>query len=177
MRERLSARAADVDRRLPVHPRYLAALVAAAVIAAAVLTSGFGIFGGDDSGLPAQASGEKPEKVEVAVLNATQVDDTVTGEPIAGVQGLAGVVAKKVVKPAGFKIGVKADATVGLRPDGDHVRARKRGRREQARRGGQRKSSARPEVTPMIGEVRDLAEKAPLALVIGADDADFGAGS
>ena len=31
-----------------------------------------------------------------------------------------------------------------------------------------------PDVTPMIGEVRDLAGKAPLALVIGRDDADFG---
>ena len=29
----------------------------------------------------------------------------------------------------------------------------------------------------MIGEVRDLAGGAPLALVIGADDADFGGGS
>ena len=42
------------------------------------------------------------------------MEDTVTGEPIAGVQGLAGVVAKKVVKPAGFKIGVKADAPSGF---------------------------------------------------------------
>ena len=32
-----------------------------------------------------------------------------------------------------------------------------------------------PEVLPMIDEVRDLANGAPLALVIGADDADFGA--
>ena len=35
-------------------------------------------------------------------------------------------------------------------------------------------SSARPRSTPMIGEVRDLVKKAPLALVVGRDDADFG---
>jgi hypothetical protein len=31
-----------------------------------------------------------------------------------------------------------------------------------------------PEVTPMIEEVRGSAAGAPLALVIGRDDADFG---
>ena len=29
-------------------------------------------------------------------------------------------------------------------------------------------------MTPMIGEVRDRADGAPLALVIGQDNADFG---
>ena len=32
----------------------------------------------------------------------------------------------------------------------------------------------RPEVTPMIEEIRGVAGGAPLALVIGRDDADFG---
>ena len=31
-----------------------------------------------------------------------------------------------------------------------------------------------PEVLPMIDEVRDLSADAPLALVIGRDDAEFG---
>ena len=30
------------------------------------------------------------------------------------------------------------------------------------------------ESTPMIGEIRDAANGAPLALVVGRDDADFG---
>jgi hypothetical protein len=32
-----------------------------------------------------------------------------------------------------------------------------------------------PEVTPMIGEIRDVADGAPLALLVGRNDAEFGA--
>jgi LytR cell envelope-related transcriptional attenuator len=175
VRDWMSGRAAEVDRRLPVHPRYILAVIAAAVIAAAVLTSGFGIFGGDDSST-GNGKGSKPEKVEVAVLNATQVEDTVTGDPIAGVQGLAGVVAKKVVKPAGFKIAAKTDATSGL---DQTVIMFEPGHEADATKLADAafKKLGQTDVTPMIGEVRDLAKKAPLALVIGADDSDFGAGS
>ena len=49
VRDWCADRAAAVDRRLPVDPRYILAVLAAGVIAAAVLTSGFGLFGGDDS--------------------------------------------------------------------------------------------------------------------------------
>lgn len=176
VRDWIAARAAAVDRRLPVDPRYLIAVAAAAVIAAAVLTSGFGIIGDDDPSGGGGGKGDKPEKIEVAVLNATQVEDTVTGEPIAGVQGLAGVVAKKVVKPAGFKVGVKENATSGFdktvimfEPDNEADATELAAAVED--------KLGETEVAPMIGEVRDLAEKAPLALVIGADDADFGGGS
>jgi hypothetical protein len=172
VRDWFSARGAAVDRRLPVHPRYILAVIAAAVIAAGVLTSGFGIFGGDDSSTGTD-SGGKAEKVEVAVLNATQVEDTVTGEPIAGVQGLAGVVAKKVVKPAGFKIAAKTDAASGF---DETVIMFEPGSEADANTlaAAAEKKLGPTEVTPMIGEVRDLAKKAPLALVIGADDEDFG---
>jgi len=170
-----SDRAAAVDRRLPVDPRYLLAVLGAALIAAGVLTSGFGLVGGEESS-GVGANGEKPEKLEVAVLNATQVEDTVTGEPIAGVQGLAGVVAKKVIKPAGFKIGVKADAASGFdqtvimfEPDFEDEATDLAADVER--------KLGETDVAPMIGEVRDLAKKAPLALVIGADDADFGGAS
>jgi hypothetical protein len=175
VRDWTSGRAAEVDRRLPVHPRYILAVIAAAVIAAAVLTSGFGVFGGDDSGAGNDKAGKTP-KVEVAVLNATQVEDTVTGDPIAGVQGLAGVVAKKVVKPAGFKVAAKTNATSGL---GQTVIMFEPGHEADATKlaAAAEKKLGQTDVTPMIGEVRDLAKKAPLALVIGADDADFGGGS
>jgi hypothetical protein len=113
VKDSVASFAAEIDRRSPVHPRYILAVLAAVVVAAAVLTSGFGLFGGDDDA-GGKGKADKPEKVEVAVLNATQVEDTVSGQPISAVPGLAGLVAKKVVKPAGFKIAVKADAPAGL---------------------------------------------------------------
>ena len=107
-----------LDRRLPVDPRYVLAVLAAAVIAAAVLTSGFGIFGGDEAtggggNGKHGGGGGKPEKVEVSVLNATQ-EDTVAGGEVVGVPGLADEVAKQVVRPAGFAVGEKADASSGF---------------------------------------------------------------
>lgn len=170
-------RLAELDRRLPVDPRYLAALLAAGVIAAAVLTSGFGLVGGGGTGAAGgkHAGGKAPQekKVEVAILNATQ-EQSVDGTEIAGVQGLADVVAKQVVQPLdGFAVGEKADASSGFdqtaimfepdaEPDAQKLAA------EATDQLGE------PEVTPMIGDVRDLAGGAPLALVIGRDDADYG---
>jgi hypothetical protein len=174
VRDRLSGAATEVDRRLPVAPGYILAVIAAAIIAVAVLTGGFGLFGGDDSGGGGgKGKGDKPEKVEVAVLNATQVESSVTGEEIAGVRGLAGIVAKKVVKPAGFKVGVKEDAPEGLEetvimfaPDAE-ADANKLAAKVEG-------SLGPTGVEAMTPEVEDVADKAPLALLIGADDADFG---
>jgi LytR cell envelope-related transcriptional attenuator len=170
---------AELDRRLPVDPRFLIALVAAAVIAAAILTSGFGLVGGSDSGGTAKSGGKHgggksaQEKVEVAILNATQVQDTVTGQPIQGVPGLADKVAKNVVKPAGFKVGAKTNASSGfdqtqiMFEPGHETEASDLASKVTDQLG-------QTEVVPMIGEVRALAGGAPLALVIGADDANFG---
>ena len=87
----------------------------------------------------------KEEKVEVAVLNATQ-EEAADGTEIAGVQGLADVVAKQVVQPLdGFAVGEKTNAdsgfdqtTVMFEPDGrgGRRRARRRGRRPARRAGG-----------------------------------------
>ena len=117
------------------------------MIAAAVLTSGFGLLGGDDGssggGKGKHHGGQsKPDKVEVAVLNATQ-EETVGGGEVVGVPGLAGEVAKQVVKPAGFKIGEKTDAVVGLRADDGHVRAEPRPGRRRTSPRPSRTSSAR----------------------------------
>lgn len=178
-----SERYAELDRRMPVDPRYLLALLAALVVAAAVLTSGFGLFGGDDGGRGAAAKGggeKKEKKVEVAVLNATQEEDTVTGEPIAGVQGLAKKVADQVVKPAGYNPGAQTNATSGLN---ETVIMFDTGKGEEKATANEREASKLAEavadelgdtnVIPMIEEVRQLSDGAPLALVIGADDADF----
>jgi len=175
----ISERWAAVDRRLPIDPRYIVAVLAAAVIAAGVLTSGFGLVGDGDGDGGSEAKGgkgdggkPKPEKVEVAVLNATQ-EESVSGGEIAGVQGLAGVVAKEVIQPTPFAVGVKANApsgfdetTIMFEPESE----------EDANELADDVSDqlGEPDVTPMIGEVRDAAEGAPLALLIGRDDADFG---
>ncbi len=145
------------------------------MIAAAVLTSGFGLIG-DDAGSTdggGKKGGGKPdeEKVEVSVLNATQ--EEAAGTVIAGVEGLADVVAKEVVKPAGYKVGEKTDAasgfeqtTIMFEPDNE----------EEADElaAAVADQLGETEVTSMIGEVRDRAGEAPLALVVGKDDADFG---
>ena len=175
VRAAVSNRFAALDRRLPVDPRYVAALLAAAVIAAAVLTSGFGLLGGDEaSGGGGEHHGgkSKPDKVEVAVLNATQ-EETVGGGEVVGVAGLAGTVAKDVVKPAGFKVGAKTNASSGFpqtqvmfEPDHDQDA------KDLAAAVDDKLGQA--EVTPMIEEVRALADGAPLALVVGQDDANFG---
>jgi hypothetical protein len=178
VRESMYERLAEVDRRLPVDPRWLLAVVAAAIVAAAVLTGGFGLVGGDDGasgGNGGKHAGGKPnpDKVEVAVLNATQ-EESVAGTEIAGVQGLAGVVAKQVVQPLdGFKVGEKTNAssgfdrtTVMFEPDSEADA------NELA--DGVADQLGQPEVTPMISDVRDLAGGADLALVVGRDNSAFG---
>ena len=83
------------------------------------------------------------------------------------------MVAKEVVKPAGYKIGEKTDAASGFEQttimfepdneeDADDLAA------------AVADQLGETEVTSMVGEVRDRAGGAPLALVVGKDDADFG---
>lgn len=184
VRARLAPRWAGLNRRMPVDPRYLLAVLAAGVVAAAVLTSGFGLFGGD-GGEPAEGGGkgggkDKPEKIEVAVLNGTQVESEVTGEPIAGVQGLADEVADRVIKPAGYAVGEKTNAASGVdqtvimsesADDGGDAAANEREAAKLAE--AVAGELGETETTPMIQEVRDLAGGAPLAIVIGSDDAEF----
>ena len=151
------------------------------VIAAAVLTSGFGLIGGDDDGGGAQGGKDgggktKEEKIEVAVLNATQ-EQTVGGTEIAGVQGLADGSPTQVVKPARLQdVGEKTNASSGFEQTTIMFEP-------EAEADAQELAAAvadqlgEPDVTPMIGEVRDRAGGAPLALVVGRDDADFGRAS
>jgi hypothetical protein len=177
LRHSIADRFAALDRRLPVDPRYLIAVLAAGLIAAAVLTSGFGLVGGGDGASSAggqHANGQpKEKKVEVAVLNATQ-EEAADGTVIAGVQGLAGVVAKQVIQPLKrYGVGEKTDAasgfdqtTIMFEPDNE-ADANDLAAAVTDQLGA-------PGVTPMIGEVRDSAGGAPLALLVGRDNADFG---
>jgi LytR cell envelope-related transcriptional attenuator len=182
VRERLGPRFAWLDRRMPVDPRYLLALLAAGVVAAAVLTSGFGLIGGDEgngAGGGKAAKKEKPDKVEVAVLNGTQVVSETTGETIPGVVGLADEVGDKVIKPAGYSVGEKTNAAAGVDETVIMFESSEDGDASANEQEAQNLAEAvadqlgETEVTPMVQEVRDLAGGAPLAIVIGADDEDF----
>lgn len=176
-RDAVASRFAALDRRLPIDPRYLLALLAAGVVAAAVLTSGFGLVGGDDGGGGTGGGGkkaggkeDKEVKVEVAVLNATQ-ETTSTGE-IAGVPGLADLIADEVVKPAGYKPGEKVNAASGLAGTTVFFESGSDGEADELATAVS-EQLGETAVSPMIPEVRELAGDAQLALVVGQDDADF----
>ena len=166
----------ELDRRSPVHPRYLVILLAAGVIAAGVVTSGFGVFGGEDAptkeGRKQGQGGEQRQgKPEVAVLNASQTEDS-TGNPIAGEPGLADRVAANVLDPAGYPIGRKTDAVTGVPETVVMFEP------EHEAQAADLAAAVEPElgpteVEPMIQEVRDLAEGADLALLIGLDGAEL----
>lgn len=159
-----------VVRRLPIDARIVLGVIAAAVIAAGVLTSGFGIVGDGDGGehasraeRRAQQRGERPR---VAVLNATQTSG------VQGVPGLAKKVATEVVKPAGYPIGVQANAPSGFaesvvmfEPDQEGAAA-ELGRAVEAKL-GQTSSE------PIADDIRQAAGNSALVLVIGADDQNF----
>lgn len=172
-RDAVAVRFAALDRRMPMDPRYLIAVLAAALIAAGVLTSGFGLFGDDGAGGGGggKRGGEKPERVEVAVLNATQVDEG--SVPIDAVAGLAAKVADEVIKPAkGFKVGTEETAGSGFDATTIMFEPNAEAEAEDLARTVSDQLGETP-VTPMVDEVRQLSGNAPLALVIGQDDAEF----
>ena len=155
----VTVRLAALDRRLPVDGRYVLAAVAILVIAAGVLTSGFGVLGGNDS----KRHGSSP-KPHVAVLNGT------------GVSGLAALVAKRVVEAAGYKTGTVANAgssiqnTVAMFAPGHEPQAKKLAKAIKPKLGDT------PTKT-MTTDVKAHANGAPLALGLGLDDSQFGGGS
>jgi hypothetical protein len=150
-----------VDRRLPVDARYLLVLLVVAVVAVGVVTSGFGLVGGG-TGDQKHPSGAK-RLPSVAVINGTSVS------------GLAATVEQRVVKRAGYDPGPVGNAAATV--DATMV--------EYA--GGMRADAlalakaVKPElddtpVQPMTADIKDIAGKAELALVLGLDDAGFGGG-
>ena len=150
---------ASVHRRLPIDGRYLLAAAVVAVVAAGVLTSGFGLFGGNapQSRNTHQGSTRKPT---VAVLNGTSVP------------GLAARVGRKVVKAAGYRTGTITNAgssfsgTVIMFTSGHEAQAKALATAVKPELGG----------TPtqgMTAEVRARAGGAPLALGLGLDDSRF----
>jgi hypothetical protein len=151
-----------IDRRLPVDGRYLAVLLLAVVVAAGVLTSGFGLVGSDGKG---DHKG-KPKKPDIAVLNATQSPTT---QPVPG---LAHSVSQGVVKPAGYKVAVEDDAPSGL----SNTTVMYVGSKGAADKFAQkiRADLGDTAVTKMTDEVKAASKKAKIALLIGLDDSTFG---
>jgi hypothetical protein len=174
----LGPRWAALDRRSPVDPRWFLVVLLAGVIAAGVLTSGFGVLGDDgdggaSAGKDGAKSGQKDEepKVTVAVLNATQSTDPEI--PVEGVPGLADVVADQVVKPADFKVEITANAPAGeeqtvimFEPEAEED--------AQALATAVDPELGPTEAIPMTNDVRAIAKGALLALLIGQDDAEYG---
>jgi hypothetical protein len=149
-----------VDRRLPVDGRYLLALGAVAVVAVGVLTSGFGLVGGGNGKHHDHHASPQPK---VAVLNGTMVT------------GLADLVDKKVIEPAGYKAGVVTNTASSF---ANTVVMYEAGGRADAKRLA---DSIKPKLgeTPvqeMTADVKARAGGAPLALALGLDDAGFGTG-
>jgi hypothetical protein len=165
----LRDRFAAVDRRLPVDGRYLLAVALVAVVAAGVLTSGFGLVGGEGGkgGHHGRHGGGKEAKPEVAVLNGT------TEQGIQGVPGLANTVATQVVKPEGYHLGPVTNTsssfanTVVMFSSDKSSDAKALASAVDSKLGSTPTQSMSPEITA-------LAHGAPLALVIGLDDKAFG---
>ncbi len=171
-----------LDRRSPVDPRWFLVALLAGVIAAGVVTSGFGLIGDDepaasqDGGRGGKGGGggggrERDQQPTVTVLNATQIDDPVA--PVPAVPDLANQVADQLVEPAGFTVEERTNAPAGqpesvimFEPDAEETA------RELA-------NAVEPdlgptEVVPITEEISAVARGADLVLLIGQDDDEFG---
>ncbi|MFN8111959.1 MAG: LytR C-terminal domain-containing protein [Solirubrobacterales bacterium] len=165
MRGEVAFRYEELDKRSPVSPLVLGLGILALIIAAVILTGGFGLLSSDDGGGSAQKSAAtkpaKQEKPEVAVLNGTAPEGGV------GVPGTANA-ASVFVKDAGWKVGEVGDAGSfptssvmfedGFKSDAETLAS------DLSEQLGDL------EVIPITPEVADVANGADLALVVGQDD-------
>lgn len=158
------------DRHLPIDGRIVLGLVAAAVIAAAVLTSGFGLIGdggGGERGSRAERRAqERKERPKIAVLNATQTSG------VQGVPGLAKKVATEVVKPAGYPVGVQSNAPSGLAESVVMFEPAEEGAAAEFARAIEAKLGETA-TEPIADDIRQAAGESRVVLVIGADDQNF----
>ena len=165
LRGELAVRVEEFDRRSPVDVRILAAGLLAIVIGVGVATSGFGLIG-EDAAEPEATTAASEEaasgEVEVAVFNGTA--------PVEGGVGVSGVAdrAEGLVQDAGFATGAIGDA--GSFPAS--VVMFEEGSKSDAKDLAASLDDALGEtdVELMTPEVADLAEGAPVALVVGIDD-------
>jgi hypothetical protein len=160
-----------LDQRSPVDPKLLLVGLLAVLIGVGILTSGFGLLGGsDESSTPTRSSGSggssggsesKPPKV--AVLNGTATE--VGGVGVEGVAQTAG----GFVQDAGFRVD---EETNGPPLDASVVMFTGDAKSDAKDLAGALEEQLGPlEVVEMTPEVEELAGKADIALVVGADDA------
>jgi hypothetical protein len=156
-----------IDRRLPIDGRYVAVILLAVIVAAGVLTSGFGLVGGGNDNGKGGGKAEHQPKPQIAVLNATQ------SASAAPVPGLAHSVSEGVVKPLGYKVVAEDDAPAGLA----NTTVMYTGDFKDAADTFAKK--VRPKlgdiaVTKMNQDVKANARGAKVALLVGLDDSTFG---
>ena len=166
LRGELAFRFEEVDRRSPVDARLLVGAIVAIVVAVGILTSGFGLFGGDSATTTSSGTAPTPApKVEVAVLNGTA--------PAVGEVGVVGI-AKRVavdVKKDGYRVGEVGDA--GSYPES--IVFFKEGSKKDAKALATELSDLfgdEPEIEAITPEIQDVAKGADLALVIGVANGD-----
>jgi hypothetical protein len=160
MRARWDGWTARLPRGIGEHlpaPIYLGLIaLAAIVIGVGVATSGFGLFGSEES---AKDNGgpTTPAKIEVAVLNST------------GVTGLGAEIGDDV-KKAGYDLGKVGDvgtpfeSSVVMFSDGNDAEAKQVA-------GDVSKQLGKTDIDTMTEEVANQAQGAKVAVVIGQDDA------
>jgi hypothetical protein len=154
----ISARYQAFDRGLPIDGRILLGVLAAGIVAAVVLTSGFGLLGEGGEGKKAHGKGSR--KPEVAVLNGTETVD------------LAKVVTTEVVKPAGYKVTVQENAPTSFTESTIMYEPDDKGDAAQFARAVEKQLGETP-IEEIAADVQAVVKNAPLALIIGADDANF----
>ena len=159
------------DRRLPIDGRIVLGVLAAGIVAAVVLTSGFGLLGEEGTGGGGkegekQAEEQKEEKPKVAILNATQT------EGVQGVPGLADKVASEVVKQAGYPVGTKTNSPSGFAETVVMFEPGQEGAASELARAIE-KDLGETRTEPMAADIRAVVGDAPVVLVVGADDQGF----
>ena len=163
--DRLSHAARDryaaFDRRSPVDGRYILAVLVVAVVAVGIVTSGFGLVGGGGRG--GKHAHHRKQHPSVAVVNGTSTP------------GLADSVENRVVKRAGYEPGPIGNTTSSISAT---VVEYAGGQRSEARRLARavKPKLGETAVQPMTSDVKDVAGKAKLALVLGLDDVGFAGG-
>lgn len=164
VRGEMAYRYEELERRLPVSPLVLFGGLLALIVAAVILTGGFGLFGSDSTSTGSSTATEaaKPDKVVVAVFNGTA-----PAEGEVGVPGTAKAAAVNV-KDAGFDVGEVGDsppfpASTIMFEDGFKSDASELATDLQDTLGD-------TETTPITDEIQAIAKGADLALIVGLDD-------
>jgi hypothetical protein len=157
----------SADRRSPVDLRFLAAILGLAAIAAAVvLTSGFGLWGEDAGDGRGKGAAPSPRQIEVAVLNGTA---SATGSAVPGLANEAA----RLVEDAGYRLGEVTNTdesfieTQIMYAPGQKASASRLARDLDPELG-------RTPTRAVAANIEQLAGGADVVVVLGLDDAELG---